>query len=135
MLQQNQSKKNRSILNSATVQTEQKLVVTRDNPLYYLDPSHPEYSTVIRVDTSILDTTDSPVITDLLENAVNNSTNVPYNPSSSAFSVTNSLTDMSKSLFQGLSAPTGISLGDYRQETGLDGSIKDIVTINFLDAM
>lgn len=130
MLQKNEPKKDRSVTNSATVQTEQTLVATKDNPLYNLSPDHPDYRKVVLDDSSILDSLGNVPIASSFE-SISSITINPYNPA---------ITQATYPTFTAtLSTPTNTNVlvqsGTYTQETGADGTIRDTVTITFDDVV
>lgn len=131
MLQQNNPKKDRSVVNSATIQTPQSLVVTKDNPLYNLPITHPDYSKVVRQETSILDIDGGTVTNYPFEN-ISSIAITPYNPSIGAY--TNST---SNTVIVPLGVPTNVNIltqaGTYVSEKGVDGTIRETLTVVFDD--
>lgn len=130
MLQQNKPKKDRSVTSSSTIQTEQTLVATKDNPLYNLSPDHPDYRKIVLDESSILDSIGNTPIATSFESISSIVIN-PYNP---AVTTTSAPTFTSF-----LSTPANVSVlvqaGTYTQETGADGSIRDTITITFDDVV
>jgi hypothetical protein len=130
MFDRNKPKKNRSVTNRSTVQSPEKIIATRDNPLYNIGPNHPDYQNVIKQDTSILDIPDGTIqgltIEDIASVPIS-----PYNPPLTSAAATYDPVTMSAVL-----PPTSLAVDTVNATAvkGADGTITNTIKVLFTDA-
>lgn len=129
MIQQNKPKKDRSVVNRSKIQTQPKIIVTRDNPLYDAGPEHVDYQNLVKQDTSILDIPDTEVVSLSFEDIASIPIN-PYNPPTTSTTAKDPATSLS------LLPPSAIIVDTvlYTTITSSDGTLKNTVTVKFTDA-
>lgn len=130
MLQENKPKKDRSVVNRSAVQSPEKIIATRDNPLYDIGPEHPEYQNIIKQDSSILDIPGTTIVGLTIEELAS----VPISPYNAP--VTSAAATYDPLTMSALLPPTSLAVDTVNatQVKGADGTVTNTIKVLFTDA-